>query len=122
MHHPNPLSIRTLHHILPPTPSVPTLLIQRNPAQRCAHLQALESRNRAWFPCARRGLAVSHHQRAEAAARMRWGREDCADGGTVSGGVAGEGHAQERGGAVAAVEGFAEGPWCWIVLATYSED
>jgi hypothetical protein len=117
MHDPNPLSIRTLNHILPPTPAVPTLLIQRDPAQRRAHFQALEARDRAWFTRQRGGFAVPHHQRAEAAARVGGRGEDCADGSAVCGGVAGEGHAEERRGAVAAVEGFAEGPFGWTASA-----
>src|SRR5690242_1161094 len=39
----NALPIRTLHDILPPTPHIPTPLVQRHPAKRCAHLQPLKS-------------------------------------------------------------------------------
>jgi hypothetical protein len=116
MHHLNSFSIRTLHHIHPPAPAIPTLLIQRDATQRGAHLQALESRDHAWFARARGRFAVPHHQRAEAAARVGWVREDGADASAVGGGVAGQRHAQEIWGAGAAVEGFAEGPWCWGVV------
>ena len=109
MHNPNPLSIRTPHAILPPTPHIPTPLIQPHPRQRRPHLQPLKP-VRLLAALRRPRLAVPHHHRPEAAPRERRRGEDCSDRGPVCQRVALRGHAQGGGRVRAAVQGLPEGP------------
>jgi hypothetical protein len=109
MTNPNPLPIRTPHHILPPTPYIPTPLIQLHPAQRRPHLQSIEPL-RLLIPLSSPRLAVPHHHGAQTLAGERGMGEDGADAGAVGGWVALGGHAQGGGRVGAAVEGLAEGP------------
>ena len=105
----DPLSVRTPHHILPPTPLIPTPLIQLHPTQRRPHLQPIESL-RLLIPLCSPRLAIPHHHGAQALAGERGVGEDGANAGAVGGGVALGGHTQNGGRVGAAVEGLAEGP------------
>jgi hypothetical protein len=109
MTNPNSLPIRTPHHILPPTPHIPTPLIQLHPAQRRPHFQPIEPL-RLLISLSSPRLAVPHHHGAQTLAGERGMGEDGADAGAVGGGVALGGHAQGGGRVGAAVEGLAEGP------------
>lgn len=92
MTNPDLLPIRTRHNILPPTPAIPTPLIQRHTTQRRAHLQPRKPL-RLGVPLQRPRLAVPHHHGPEALARKRRVREDCPNRGAVSRWVALCGHA-----------------------------
>jgi hypothetical protein len=105
----NPLPIRSPHHILPPTPLIPTPLIQLHPTQRRPHLQPIAPL-RLLIPPRSPRLAVPHHHSSQALAGERGVSEDGADAGAVGGGVALGGHAQGGGRVRAAVKGLAEGP------------
>jgi hypothetical protein len=69
VHNPNSLSILTPKHIFPPTPLIPTLLIQLHTTQRCAHLQPLKPLDHAWLSVTCPRLAVPHHHRPQTFAR-----------------------------------------------------
>lgn len=106
---PNPLSIRTPNHILPPTPSIPAPLIQLHPTQRSTHLQPHEPR-RLGVARGRLRFAVPHHHRPETLTRKRRMREDGPDAGAVDAGVAFGRHPERGRGIGAAVQSAAEGP------------
>ena len=110
MQNPYPLPIRTRYHIHPPTPHIPTPLIQLHSTKRRPHFQPLEPVRliRLAFPCPR--LTIPHHHRAQALPRILRTREDCSYARAVNGWIAFLWHAQRRGRGVSAIQCFAEGP------------
>ena len=110
MQNPNPLPIRTLHHIHPPTPHIPTPLIQLHSTKRRPHFQSLEPFRLTRLPFPRPRLTIPHHHRAQAFPRILRTREDCSYARAVNGWIAFFWHAQWRGRGVPAVQCFAEGP------------